>query len=102
MAAHLRYCRSTFQRVCKINGEMVPIPEEVIAAARSAKNEMKGAIARDIYKAGASNKGEWSAVKAKDKMNALNQKIRHAFDPEEVQSLPQIKLCRAINAYAWL
>jgi hypothetical protein len=74
----------------KINGEMVAVPEEVIAAARAAKNEIKGALARDIYKAGAGNKGEWSAVKARDRMNALDQKIRHAFDPEEVQAFHKL------------
>ena len=74
----------------KLNGEMIALPEEVVAAARAAKNEMKGAIARDIYKAGAGNKGEWSAVKARDKMNALDQKIRHAFDPEEVQAFHKL------------
>lgn len=74
----------------KINGEMVAVPEEVIAAAKAAKSEMKGVLARDIYKAGAGNKGEWSAVGANKRMNALDQKIRHAFDPEEVQAFHKL------------
>jgi len=74
----------------KINGEIVTLPEEVTNAAKAAKNEIKGAIARDIYKAGAGNKGEWSAVKSRDRMNALDQKIRHAFDPEEIQAFHKL------------
>jgi hypothetical protein len=74
----------------KINGEMVEIPPEVVAAAKAAKNEMNGALARDIYKAGAKNKGEWSAVSANKRMNALDQKLRHAFDPTEVQAFHKL------------
>ena len=74
----------------KINGEMVAVPEEVIAAAKAAKSEMTGALARDVYKAGAGNKGEWSAVGANKRMNALDQKIRHAFDPTEVQAFHKL------------
>ena len=78
--------RGTF----KVNGELIPVPEDIRIAAQAAKNEMKGAIARDIYRAGASKKGEWSANAANGRLNFLDRKIKHAFDPEEIQSFHKL------------
>ena len=78
--------RGTF----KVNGELIPVPEDIRVAAQAAKNEMKGAIARDIYRAGASTKGEWSANSANNRLNFLDRKIKHAFDPEEIQSFHKL------------
>lgn len=78
--------RGTF----KVNGELIPVPEDIRIAAQAAKNEMKGSIARDIYRAGASKKGEWSANDANGRLNFLDRKIKHAFDPEEIQSFHKL------------
>jgi hypothetical protein len=78
--------RGTF----KVNGELVPIPEDIRIAAQAAKNEMKGSIARDIYSSGANKVGEWNSNAANKRMNFLDQKIKHAFDPEEIQSFHKL------------
>lgn len=74
----------------KINGEMVSVPEEIRIAAQAAKNEMTGSLTRDIYQAGAGKQGEWSAHAANKRMNALDQKIRHALPPDEVQAMHKL------------
>jgi hypothetical protein len=74
----------------KVNGELVPIPEDIRIAAQAAKNEMKGSIARDIYSSGGNKVGEWNSNAANKRMNFLDQKIRHAFDPEEIQSFHKL------------
>ena len=70
-------------------GEIVGIQvsPEVQAAAKSAQAEMKGAIARDVYEAGAAKSGEWLPNPVNNKLNFHNSKIKHAFDPEEVRKL---------------
>jgi hypothetical protein len=78
--------RGTF----KVNGELVPIPEDIRIAAQAAKNEMKGSIARDIYSSGGNKVGEWNSNAANKRMNFLDQKIKHAFDPEEIQSFHKL------------
>lgn len=60
--------------------------------ARSAANEMKGSIAREIYNEGASNVGEWSSLKAKKAMNNLKYKIFHAFDPSEIEAFHNLNV----------
>lgn len=74
----------------KVNGEMVAVPDEIRMAAQAAKNEMAGALARDVQEAGAGKQGEWSAHAANKRMNALDQKIRHALPPEEVQAMHKL------------
>jgi hypothetical protein len=78
--------RGTF----KVNGELVPVPENIRVAAQAAKNEIKGTIARDIYSSGANKVGEWNSNAANKRMNFLDQKIKHAFDPEEIQSFHKL------------
>lgn len=74
----------------KVNGELIPVPEDIRIAAQAAKNEMKGTIARDIYSSGANKVGEWNSNAANKRMNFLDQKIKHAFDPEEIQSFHKL------------
>jgi muramidase (phage lysozyme) len=71
------------------NGEVIgiSISPEVKAAARSAQAEMKGAIVRDIYEAGAAKAGEWNPNSVNNKANFYNSKIKHAFDPEEIRQI---------------
>jgi hypothetical protein len=55
---------------------MPPVPKELQEAARSAVAEIDGALAREVYKAGAGNVGEWSSNKANNVLNSVvGQKI---------------------------
>lgn len=74
----------------KVGNEMIPVPEEVRMAAQATKNEMSGALARDVQSAGGGKVGEWNANAANKRLNALDQKIRHAFPPEEVQAFHRL------------
>ena len=71
------------------NGEIVGIAvsPEVQAAAKSAQAEMKAAIARDIYEAGAAKAGEWNPNSVNNKANFHNSKIKHSFDPEAIRKI---------------
>jgi Transglycosylase SLT domain len=65
---------------------MPPVPKELQESARAAVAEIDGALAREVYKAGAKNVGEWSSKKANDVMNStVGQKIVETFSPDEVQ-----------------
>ena len=66
---------------------MPPVPQELMQSARAAVAEIDGALAREVYKAGASNVGEWSSKKANNVMNSVvGQKIVETFPPTEVQN----------------
>ena len=63
-----------------------PVPDELRQYAKSAVAEIDGALAREVYKAGASNVGEWSSKKANNVMNSVvGQKIVETFPPDEVK-----------------
>jgi hypothetical protein len=65
---------------------MPPVPKELQESARAAVSEIDGALAREVYKAGASNVGEWSSKKANNVMNStIGQKIVETFPPDEVR-----------------
>jgi len=65
---------------------MPPVPDELRQSARAAVAEIDGALAREVYKAGAKNVGEWSSKKANDVLNSVvGQKIVETFPPSEVQ-----------------
>jgi hypothetical protein len=66
---------------------MPPVPPELMQSAKAAVAEIDGALAREVYKAGASNVGEWSSKKANNVMNSVvGQKIVETFPPTEVQN----------------
>jgi len=66
---------------------MPPVPQELMQSAKAAVAEIDGALAREVYKAGASNVGEWSSKKANNVMNSVvGQKIVETFPPAEVQN----------------
>jgi len=70
------------------NGRIPKSPDFVVSpelqqAAAAAKAEIKGNIAREIYESGSKRAGVWNAEDANKTMNARDQKIRHAFDPDE-------------------
>jgi hypothetical protein len=63
-----------------------PVPDELRQYAKSAVAEIDGALAREVYKAGASNVGEWSSKKANNVMNSVvGQKIVETFPPDEIR-----------------
>jgi hypothetical protein len=65
---------------------MPPVPDELRQYAKSAVAEIDGALAREVYKAGASNVGEWSSKKANNVLNSVvGQKILETFPPDEVR-----------------
>jgi hypothetical protein len=82
------HIHDTFETLAR--GEMpgnlqgLTVSPELQAYAQSALSEMKGAIARDIYEAGASKAGEWNTNAANKAMNFYARKIEYAFDPAEV------------------
>ena len=56
---------------------------ELMQYADAAKAEMKGALAREIYQAGAGKAGTWNQNSVNNILNARAKKIEHAFSPEE-------------------
>jgi len=63
-----------------------PVPDELRQYAKAAVAEIDGALAREVYKAGASNVGEWSSKKANNVMNSVvGQKIVETFPPDEIR-----------------
>lgn len=81
----------------------IEVPPEIRQAAQSAKNEMRGSIAREIYEAGSNKLGVWNQNAANKIMNARWQKIKYAFDPEEVKNLHTLnyagQLMPGVHAY---
>jgi len=59
------------------------ITPELIDYANAAKAEMRGALAREIYQAGAGKAGVWNQNSVNNILNARAKKIEHAFSPEE-------------------
>jgi len=65
---------------------MPPIPQELRQAATAAIAEIDGALAREVYKAGASKIGEWNSNSVNDVLNStVGEKILETFPPSEVQ-----------------
>lgn len=65
---------------------MDPVPPDLQASAASAKAEMEGALARDVYAQGASNAGGWNSNSANKSLNGrVGQKILDVFPPDEVR-----------------
>jgi len=56
---------------------------ELIEYANAAKAEMRGALAREIYQAGAGKAGVWNQNSVNNILNARAKKIEYAFTPEE-------------------
>ena len=59
------------------------ITPELIDYANAAKAEMRGALAREIYQAGAGKAGVWNQNSVNNILNARAKKIEYAFTPEE-------------------
>jgi len=86
-----RHIRDTLEDLSngKIRGApegMPPIPEELKKQALAAKNEIDGALAREVYKAGANKAGVWNQNSANNVLNSIiGEKIVETFPPEEIK-----------------
>jgi hypothetical protein len=80
----------------RVKGYEFKIPESVIEQANMIKSEMKGSIAREIFKAGEGKAGVWNQNSANKTMNSRQGKIRYAFDPEEQQAFYRLNLAGQI------
>jgi len=70
---------------------MPPVPPELRQSAKAAVAEIDGALAREVYKAGANNVGEWSSKKVNNVLNSVvGQKIVETFSPEEVLNFQKL------------
>jgi hypothetical protein len=68
------------------------IPQDVIDQANQLKNEMKGAIAREVYEQGEKKIGVWNQNSANQALNSLGDKITYAFSPEEQLAFNRLNL----------
>jgi len=76
----------------KVGNYGFKVPQDVIDQANLIKNEMKGAIAREIYQEGEKKIGVWNQNSANVAMNALADKINHAFDPSEIKAFHELNI----------
>ena len=70
----------------------IEVPEEVRQNAERAKAEIKGAIAREVYENGSKRLGVWNQKDVNSILNARSEKIKHAFDPEEVKAFHTLNI----------
>ncbi|WP_186184476.1 glycoside hydrolase family 73 protein [Burkholderia gladioli] len=65
---------------------MPPVPLETQQLAAAARDEMKGALAREVYEQGAGKTGVWNQNSVNKTLNSVvGQKIAETFAPDEVQ-----------------
>jgi hypothetical protein len=86
-----RHIRDTFSELAngRVRGApegLPPVPQELRQAAAAAVAEMDGALAREVYKAGAANVGEWNSNAVNNKLTSIvGEKILETFPPEEIR-----------------
>ena len=86
-----RHIRDTFSELAngRVRGApegLPPVPVELRQAAASAVAEMDGALAREVYKAGATNVGEWNSNAVNNKLTSIvGEKILETFPPDEIR-----------------
>jgi len=86
-----RHIRDTFSELAngRVRGApegLPPVPPELQQAAKSALAEMDGALAREVYKAGASKMGEWNSNSVNNVLTStVGEKILENFPPNEIQ-----------------
>jgi hypothetical protein len=70
-----------------------PVPLELRQSAAAAVAEMDGALAREVYKAGADKVGEWNSNSVNKTMTSIvGEKILETFPPNEVQNYVKLNL----------
>ena len=86
-----RHIRDTFNELAngRVRGApegLPPVPPELRQSAAAAVAEMDGALAREVYKAGATKAGEWNPNSVNNVLNSIvGEKILETFPPSEVQ-----------------
>lgn len=86
-----RHIRDTFSELAngRVRGApegLPPVPPELRQAAAAAVAEMDGALAREVYKAGASKVGEWNSNSVNNVLTSIvGEKILETFPPSEIQ-----------------
>jgi hypothetical protein len=86
-----RHIRDTFSELAngRVRGApegLPPVPPELQQAAKAALAEMDGALAREVYKAGASKMGEWNSNSVNNVLTStVGEKILENFPPSEIQ-----------------
>jgi hypothetical protein len=86
-----RHIRDTFNELAngRVRGApegLPPVPLELRQSAAAAVAEMDGALAREVYKAGATKAGEWNPNSVNNVLNSIvGEKILETFPPSEVQ-----------------
>jgi len=86
-----RHIRDTFSELAngRVRGApdgLPPVPPELRQAAAAAIAEMDGALAREVYKAGASKVGEWNPNSVNNVLTSIvGEKILETFPPSEIQ-----------------
>jgi len=86
-----RHIRDTFSELAngRVRGApegLPPVPPELRQAAAAAVAEMDGALAREVYKAGATNVGEWNSNAVNSKLTSIvGEKILETFPPDEIR-----------------
>jgi len=85
-----RHVRDTLDQFANGNLRNAPegmpaIPKELQTAAQSAKNEIDGALARQVYESGAAKAGTWNQNSVNNTLNStVGQKILGHFPADEV------------------
>jgi len=86
-----RHIRDTFSELAngRVRGApegLPPVPPELRQAAAAAVAEMDGALAREVYKAGAKNVGEWNSNAVNNMLTSVvGEKILETFPPSEIR-----------------
>jgi Sec-independent protein translocase protein TatA len=86
-----RHIRDTFNELAngRVRGApegLPPVPPELRQSAAAAVAEMDGALAREVYKAGATNVGEWNSNAVNSKLTSIvGEKILETFPPDEIR-----------------
>jgi hypothetical protein len=93
-----RHIRDTFSELAngRVRGApegLPPVPPELRQSAAAAVAEMDGALAREVYKAGADKVGEWNSNSVNKTMTSIvGEKILETFPPNEVQNYVKLNL----------
>jgi hypothetical protein len=94
-----KFSRETIE----IKGQQLNIPPELREAADAAKKEITGALAREVYEAGAAKVGVWNQNSVNNVLNARARKIKYAFSPEEQKAFHTLNygghLMPGVHAY---
>ena len=70
---------------------MPPVPDSLRQTAAAAVKEIDGALAREVYRAGAKDQGVWNQNRATNVLNSrVGEKIHETFSPDEVSNFQKL------------